>query len=104
MARINSKLKGLPQYQSSRHAFSVMMRTEGLAGVYKGYWATLASFGPFSAFYFLFYEQAKVAAARAEQVPVTQISTSSMVSLKVCILRATHPPTPSLTNVLYWIN
>jgi Mitochondrial carrier protein len=27
--------------------------------LYRGYWATLASFGPYSAFYFLFYEESK---------------------------------------------
>lgn len=35
------------------------MTSEGLFGIYKGYWATLGSFGPFSAFYFLFYEKAR---------------------------------------------
>jgi hypothetical protein len=31
-----------------------------MKGIYKGYWATLASFGPFSALYFVFYERCKV--------------------------------------------
>ena len=35
------------------------MRTEGLSGIYRGYGATIASFGPYSAFYFMFYEQIK---------------------------------------------
>ena len=30
-----------------------------MAGIYKGYAATLASFGPFSALYFMFYERCK---------------------------------------------
>ena len=34
------------------------------AGIYRGYTATLYSFGPFSAFYFGFYEQSKSAAVR----------------------------------------
>jgi hypothetical protein len=33
--------------------------TTPLRILYRGYWATLASFGPYSAFYFLFYEESK---------------------------------------------
>ena len=47
------------QYNGSLDALKNILRTEGLTGIYKGYGATLASFGPFSAFYFLFYEQLK---------------------------------------------
>jgi len=47
------------QYSGSLDACRTILRKEGLAGIYKGYWATLASFGPFSALYFLFYEQFK---------------------------------------------
>ena len=47
------------QYNGSFDALKKIIHTEGLAGIYKGYGATLASFGPFSAFYFLFYEQLK---------------------------------------------
>jgi len=36
------------------------MRTEGLRGIYKAYAATVLSFGPFSALYFMFYEKLKV--------------------------------------------
>ena len=43
-------------YKGSADALRTIMRTEGLKGVYKGYGATLLSFGPFSAFYFLAYE------------------------------------------------
>ncbi|RYG56145.1 solute carrier family 25 protein [archaeon] len=49
-------------YRSTRHAVRVIMASEGLRGLYKGYGATLASFGPFSAFYFAFYERFKSAA------------------------------------------
>ena len=42
-----------------------IIRTEGLRGIYKGYGATLASFGPFSALYFTFYEKLKVASEGA---------------------------------------
>lgn len=49
----------LPMYRGTWHALSTIMQTEGLRGVYRGYGATLLSFGPFSAFYFLFYEKFK---------------------------------------------
>ena len=39
--------------------FSSILREEGVRGLYRGYGATLASFGPFSAFYFMFVEQLK---------------------------------------------
>eukprot|EP00931_Biecheleriopsis_adriatica_P008555 TRINITY_DN109711_c0_g1_i1.p1 TRINITY_DN109711_c0_g1~~TRINITY_DN109711_c0_g1_i1.p1 ORF type:complete len:329 (+),score=52.99 TRINITY_DN109711_c0_g1_i1:26-988(+) len=52
-----------PRYAGSLDALRVISRTEGLLGLYKGYFATLASFGPMSALYFTFYEQARVAVA-----------------------------------------
>ena len=48
------------QYKGSWDAFQKISRTEGIRGIYKGYWATLASFGPFSALYFMFYERCKL--------------------------------------------
>jgi hypothetical protein len=48
------------QYKGSWDALQQIIRTEGMKGIYKGYWATLASFGPFSALYFVFYERCKV--------------------------------------------
>ena len=32
------------------------LKIEGFRGLYRAYGATIASFGPFSGFYFLFYE------------------------------------------------
>ena len=46
-------------YHSTTHAISTIARTEGLRGIYRGYGATLASFGPYSAFYLSIYEQLK---------------------------------------------
>ena len=34
-------------------------KTEGIRGLYRAYGATVLSFGPFSALYFLFYENLK---------------------------------------------
>ena len=46
-------------YRNSSHAFREIMKHEGWRGIYKGYAATLGSFGPFSALYFVFYEKLK---------------------------------------------
>eukprot|EP00750_Incisomonas_marina_P001853 INCI11724.1.p1 GENE.INCI11724.1~~INCI11724.1.p1 ORF type:complete len:340 (-),score=60.00 INCI11724.1:105-1124(-) len=56
----NPARSGAPvTYQSSVVFARDIWRSEGFVGLYKGYGATLFSFGPFSALYFLFYEQAK---------------------------------------------
>lgn len=44
------------RYTSSLDALHRILTNEGLRGLYKGYWSTLGSFGPFSAVYFVFYE------------------------------------------------
>lgn len=44
-------------YKSSLDAIRTIARAEGVRGVYRGYAATLMSFGPFSALYFTFYEE-----------------------------------------------
>jgi hypothetical protein len=46
-------------YSGGLDALKTILRDEGLHGLYRGYGATLASFGPFSAFYFVFYEHFK---------------------------------------------
>ena len=46
-------------YNGSFDALKTIMKQEGLQGIYKGYSATLASYGPYSALYFLFYERMK---------------------------------------------
>lgn len=47
-----------------------ILHGEGVHGLYRGYGATLASFGPFSALYFAAYERLKAsAAARAGVAP-----------------------------------
>lgn len=46
-------------YRGSLDALIQIGRNEGVAGIYRGYFATLASFGPFSALYFVFYERTK---------------------------------------------
>lgn len=57
-------------YKNSWDALQVISKTEGLRGIYKGYGATLASFGPFSALYFVFYERFKLWSREVFDVPV----------------------------------
>lgn len=47
------------EYKNDFHALTTIIKTEGIRGIYLAYLATLASFGPTSALYFAFYEQAK---------------------------------------------
>jgi hypothetical protein len=46
-------------YRNTLHAVQTIMHTERVRGLYKGYAATLLSFGPFSALYFMFYEKVR---------------------------------------------
>lgn len=46
-------------YRNTWDALKQISKKEGISGIYRGYGATLASFGPFSALYFVFYEQFK---------------------------------------------
>jgi hypothetical protein len=46
-------------YRNTFHAITKIMETEKISGLYRGYGATMLSFGPFSALYFMFYEQSK---------------------------------------------
>lgn len=50
---------GLGNYTNGWHGLTSILHSEGLAGIYRGYWATLASFAPYSALYFSFYEELK---------------------------------------------
>jgi hypothetical protein len=47
------------RYRSSWHGVATLWRLEGLRGMYRGYFSTLASFGPFSAVYFAGLEAAR---------------------------------------------
>ena len=59
---------GVGKYKGNIHAVKTILRTEGFRGVYKGYGATVASFGPFSALYFMFYEKLKALSPRVWKV------------------------------------
>lgn len=47
------------KYNNDIDAIRKVLKTEGVRGLYRAYGATVMSFGPFSAFYFLFYEKMK---------------------------------------------
>ncbi|KAL6075710.1 Mitochondrial carrier protein [Balamuthia mandrillaris] len=46
-------------YKNGFHALKTIVQREGVLGLYRGYGATLLTFGPYSALYFLFYERFK---------------------------------------------
>jgi hypothetical protein len=47
------------KYKNDLDALLTILKQERLGGIYKAYWATVLSFGPMSAFYFMFYEYFK---------------------------------------------
>lgn len=47
-------------YKSDRDAIRQTIKSEGIRGLYRGYGATVFSFGPFSGLYFMFYEKIKL--------------------------------------------
>ncbi|ETV90556.1 hypothetical protein H310_14681 [Aphanomyces invadans] len=60
--QVQRKTGGGVFYKNAVDAWRTIARTEGVRGLYRGYGATLWSFGPFSAFFFLFYEKNKAVA------------------------------------------
>ena len=56
--QVQSNLKTY-NYKNDLDAFVSILRQEKLRGIYKAYGATIMSFGPLSAFYFMFYEYFK---------------------------------------------
>ena len=58
--QVQKSTTSVSSYRNTNDAFRKILQTEGIRGIYKGYGATLLSFGPFSAFYFLFYENVSV--------------------------------------------
>lgn len=56
---IKERAQVLNKSNSNFGIMSEIIRKDGFKGLYRGYSATLASFGPFSALYFMFVEQLK---------------------------------------------
>lgn len=70
-------------YEGSLDALQKIAKTEGMAGIYKGYGATLASFGPFSALYFMFYERCKAETRQYLFDPNQQQPKSSLDKMEI---------------------
>jgi hypothetical protein len=62
---------GDSSYKGSWDGLKTIWRVEGTRGIYRGYGATLLSFGPFSALYFMFYEELKSRAGLGASPAVT---------------------------------
>eukprot|EP00466_Bigelowiella_natans_P013790 jgi/Bigna1/82286/fgenesh1_pg.90_\ len=58
--QVQSDLKST--YRGNLDALVTIYKSEGLRGVYKGYWATILSFGPFSGLFLMLNEELKVLA------------------------------------------
>lgn len=56
--QVQSNLKEY-NYSGGLNALNVIIKKDGLQGIYRAFGATITSFGPFSAFYFMFYEYCK---------------------------------------------
>lgn len=48
-------------YKNGAHALRSIIKSEGVVGLYRGYGATLLSFGPFSALFFMMHEEVRAA-------------------------------------------
>lgn len=72
---LKERLQVQNTYRNSWHGLTEIWKTEGVKGVYRGYGATMASFGPFSALYFVFYEKAKSWATAVDDGTVSFTST-----------------------------
>lgn len=53
-------------YSGSLNAALQIYKYEGISGIYKGYGATILSYSPFSALYFLLYEDFKIRFTRRQ--------------------------------------
>lgn len=85
-------------YRGNLDAILTIARTEGVRGVYRGYGATLASFGPFSAIYFSGYEQCKqhfgpfFIAAKQKREGTHNAVADSSASSSASVASASPPP------------
>jgi len=82
-----------PSYSGSFNAIRTICKTEGLLGLYKGYAATLISFGPFSALYFAFYEElrkfvalATHASDKSQLAPAGTLAASSIAGASAAVI------------------
>ena len=57
--QIQSIISSKYRYKSTINAIKLMLKYEGFTGLYRAYFATIISFGPFSALYLMLYQQFK---------------------------------------------
>jgi hypothetical protein len=67
-------------YTNAFDAMRHIVRTEGLHGLYRGYGATLTTFGPFSGLYFVIYEKLKSLASTTTTTTTLPLPSSSSSS------------------------
>ncbi|KAL0477194.1 mcfE [Acrasis kona] len=58
--QVQKKLGGEIKYKNSIQAAATILKEDGIRGLYRGYWAGLAAYGPYVSFYFAGYEQLKI--------------------------------------------
>eukprot|EP00698_Gefionella_okellyi_P024937 TRINITY_DN8964_c0_g1_i1.p1 TRINITY_DN8964_c0_g1~~TRINITY_DN8964_c0_g1_i1.p1 ORF type:complete len:292 (+),score=41.14 TRINITY_DN8964_c0_g1_i1:17-892(+) len=73
----------LPNYQKSTFAalneMASAARRNGIASLFRGYWMTLAVFGPYSMVYFSVYEQFRKVGARLIETDITGAPSTSVI-------------------------
>lgn len=65
--------RGEAKYKGSFHALTTIHAEEGIRGLYRGYGAALATYGPFVGFYFVAFEQCKKISATLLHTPLDQV-------------------------------
>jgi hypothetical protein len=78
-----------------------MMKVEGLRGIYKGYGATIASFGPFSAIYLSLYDTLKVSFSALYQSIVKSHASNASVDASESLMGVAtekHNPVGEISN------
>lgn len=83
-------------YRGSVHALRTILASEGVRGLYKGYFATLGSFGPYSALYFAFYEQFKSMRRGRSSGPAAAADLSFGEALVGCVVAAARRRRPDV--------
>jgi hypothetical protein len=63
-------------YSNTFHALRYILKEEGIRGIYRGYGATLASYGPFACLYFTLYEYFKSSASIVLATPSDELTFS----------------------------
>ena len=81
--QVQGRESGEMKYKGGADALLKIWSREGVFGIYRGYAATLMSFGPFSALYFVFYERMKSISkniSASENLPLQWLVLSSSVA------------------------